>query len=205
MYTQRVRSVPCRTLAVETVRRLGVHTIGDALNMRHPLTGGGMTVALTDAALLATLLRPVPSLHDLDAVQQAIDAFFAARSNTASTINILAQILFDVFCGGSVQPALAPVRDACFAYFPYFGTDCLGLVSGLTPSPPRLVAHFFAVAAFAVYQLLFPVPTPRRLWDAGRAFIASYKVIEGPLLQHFVKPHHVPYDHLGDAARVHRG
>ena len=178
---------------MEAVRRQGVLTVGDALNMRHPLTGGGMTVAFTDVALLAGLLRAVPDLHDLPAVQRATDPFFDRRMNTASTINILAQVLFDVFCGGNVQPALAPVREACFAYFPYFGTDCLGLVSGLTPSPRRLVGHFFAVAAFSVYQLLTPVPSPRRIWDAVRAFYASYKVIEGPLIDHFVRHHRVPY------------
>ena len=161
--------------------------------MRHPLTGGGMTVAFTDVELLTGLLRPVRDLSDHAAVERATEPFFAARQGTASTINILAQVLFDVFCGGNKLPALAPVREACYAYFPYFGTDCLGLVSGQTPSPPRLVAHFFAVAAFSVYQLLFPVPTPRRLYDAVRAFYASYKVIEGPLYQHFLQPHRVPF------------
>ena len=185
--------MPCNVLHVEALRRPGAFAIGDAINMRHPLTGGGMTVALTDAQLLARLLRRVPDLHDLAAVQAATAPFFQARSPTASTINILAQCLYDVFCGGNKAPALAPVRDACFAYFPYFGTDTLGLLSGLNPSPLALSGHFFAVAGFAVGQLLWPVPTPWGLWGAVRAFHSAYKVIEGPLLQHFWRRNNWPY------------
>ena len=34
----------------------GVIVFGDAWNMRHPFTGGGMTVALADVVLLAPML-----------------------------------------------------------------------------------------------------------------------------------------------------
>lgn len=40
----------------------GALLLGDAFNMRHPLTGGGMTVALSDCNLLCNLLQPLPSL-----------------------------------------------------------------------------------------------------------------------------------------------
>jgi hypothetical protein len=33
--------------------------IGDSLNMRHAVTGGGMTVGLSDVVLLRDLLRPI--------------------------------------------------------------------------------------------------------------------------------------------------
>jgi len=35
--------------------------LGDAFNMRHPLTGGGMTVALSDCKLLSDMLQPLPT------------------------------------------------------------------------------------------------------------------------------------------------
>ena len=38
--------------------------MGDALNMRHPLTGSGMTCALKDTLLLSKALKNVPSLKD---------------------------------------------------------------------------------------------------------------------------------------------
>lgn len=42
--------------APSTARKRGVILVGDAYNMRHPLTGGGMTVGLHDAAILTRLL-----------------------------------------------------------------------------------------------------------------------------------------------------
>jgi hypothetical protein len=39
--------------------------LGYAFNMRDPLTGGGMTVALSDIVLLRNLLKPLCNLHDM--------------------------------------------------------------------------------------------------------------------------------------------
>ena len=38
--------------------------LGDAFNMRHPLTGGGMTVALNDIATFKSMLSPLPDFSD---------------------------------------------------------------------------------------------------------------------------------------------
>mgnify|MGYP002357659234 CR=1 FL=1 len=51
------RSMPNQFLPTSPQRTPGVIVLGDAWNMRHPLTGGGMTVALNDVDLLRTLLR----------------------------------------------------------------------------------------------------------------------------------------------------
>ncbi len=67
------RSMPNSWLPpTRQTRPQGAVLAGDALNMRHPLTGGGMTVALSDAVLLADLLRParVPDLADAAAVRR---------------------------------------------------------------------------------------------------------------------------------------
>ncbi|MEQ2217202.1 hypothetical protein XENOCAPTIV_028899 [Xenoophorus captivus] len=42
----------------------GVLLLGDAYNMRHPLTGGGMSVALNDVNIWRSLLRNIPDLYD---------------------------------------------------------------------------------------------------------------------------------------------
>lgn len=41
-----IKSMPNRAMASSSFHRQGALLIGDALNMRHPLTGGGMTVAI---------------------------------------------------------------------------------------------------------------------------------------------------------------
>jgi squalene monooxygenase len=96
------RSMPNSWLGASALHRrapLGLATLGDALNMRHPLTGGGMTVALRDAVLLADLLAPdrVPRLDDVDAVRKQLADFHWRRKSGAAVINILAQALYSLF------------------------------------------------------------------------------------------------------------
>ncbi len=76
-------------------KHAGVLLLGDAHNMRHPLTGGGMTVAFNDALLLAELLHPdrVPALGDAAAVRAAMAEFHTRRKALTSIVNVLAQAL----------------------------------------------------------------------------------------------------------------
>jgi squalene monooxygenase len=149
--------------------------VGDVLNMRHPLTGGGMTVALKDVELLSECLgrlaltgaRAAPERR----VASAIASFYARRGRHASTINILANALHRVFTKPVGDDGTrARLREACIEYLGMggaFAAGPVGLLSGLTPKPWVLVAHFFAVAAYATRTALLP-PTPARLrqgWD----------------------------------------
>ncbi|KAK8949756.1 hypothetical protein KSP40_PGU021651 [Platanthera guangdongensis] len=40
----------------------------------------------------------------------------------------------------------------------------VALLSSLNPRPLSLVAHFFGVAIFGVGRLMFPFPSPKRMW-----------------------------------------
>lgn len=53
--------------------------MGDAFNMRHPLTGGGMTVALSDIVVLRNLLKPLHNLHDAPALCKYLESFYTLR------------------------------------------------------------------------------------------------------------------------------
>lgn len=53
--------------------------MGDAFNMRHPLTGGGMTVALSDIVVLRNLLRPLQDLNDASALCKYLESFYTLR------------------------------------------------------------------------------------------------------------------------------
>ncbi len=64
--------------------------------MRHPLTGGGMTVALSDTRLLCDMLRPLPSFEDAVATAVATGDFYTARKPLSATINTLANALYKV-------------------------------------------------------------------------------------------------------------
>lgn len=57
----------------------GALLLGDAFNMRHPLTGGGMTVALSDVVVLRDLLRPLPNLNDATTLCNYLESFYTLR------------------------------------------------------------------------------------------------------------------------------
>ena len=75
----------------------GVILIGDSWNMRHPLTGGGMTVALNDVVVLRDLLGSVDDLKDWKQIQKALHRWHWDRKPLASTVNILSVALYDLF------------------------------------------------------------------------------------------------------------
>jgi squalene monooxygenase len=57
----------------------GALLMGDAFNMRHPLTGGGMTVALSDIVLVRDLLRPLNNLNDASSLCNYLESFYTLR------------------------------------------------------------------------------------------------------------------------------
>ena len=95
----RLRSMPNSWLPPTTNRTAGLAILGDAMNMRHPLTGGGMTVALNDVVLLRDLLSPAKAgdLRDSRNVAKAFRQFHWRRKDLTAVINILAQALYSLF------------------------------------------------------------------------------------------------------------
>ncbi|KFM26303.1 Squalene monooxygenase [Auxenochlorella protothecoides] len=179
----RVRAMANKQLTSAPLHVPGALLLGDAFNMRHPLTGGGMTVALADTALLCDMLRPLPDLARAAATSDATAAFYVRRKPWAATINTLANALYRVFCAGPGE-AHEAMRSACFDYLAR-GGECargpIGLLSGLNPRPSILAAHFFSVALFGVGRLLYPRPTLRGLWT-GLAIIYAACCIIFPII-----------------------
>jgi squalene monooxygenase len=147
------RSMPNSWLpATPQTQHAGVLVLGDALNMRHPLTGGGMTVAFNDVILLSSLLAPekIPDLGNYKAVHKAMRKFHGQRKSLTSIINVLAQALYSLFAA-SDKP-LKALQRGCFKYFEYGITDePMGLMGGLIHRPTNLAYHFFSVAFLAVW------------------------------------------------------
>ena len=150
----RLRSMPNSWLPPSTNKQPGMILLGDAMNMRHPLTGGGMTVAFNDAVLLSTLLSPeiVPQLSDTKKVLAQMRVFHWRRKNLTAVINILAQALYALFA--AEDPQLKALQKGCFGYF-QMGGQCVdgpvGLLAGIIRQPIVLFAHFFAVALYSMW------------------------------------------------------
>lgn len=106
-----IRSMPNSWLPPATNKARGMIMLGDAMNMRHPLTGGGMTVGLNDVVLLSDLLSPekVPKLENTKLVLAQMSTFHWRRKDITAVINILAQALYALFAAnGTYLPHLCP-------------------------------------------------------------------------------------------------
>ncbi|KAK6238199.1 hypothetical protein QUC31_003668 [Theobroma cacao] len=174
-----IRTMPNRSMPAAPYPTPGALLMGDAFNMRHPLTGGGMTVALSDIVVLRDLLRPLRDLNDASALCKYLESFYTLRKPTASTINTLAGALYKVFSGSS-DPARREMRKACFDYLSLggvFSNGPIALLSGMNPRPLNLILHFFAVAIYGVGRLLLPFPSFKRLLLGARLISGASSII----------------------------
>ncbi|KAJ1567596.1 Squalene epoxidase, partial [Nowakowskiella sp. JEL0078] len=98
--TQTLRIMPNSWLPPTRQNVRGAILLGDALNMRHPLTGGGMTVALWDVVWLVRLLQGVNVREDPSLVGKVMKRHFIERRNVAIVVNMLAMMLYSLFSAG---------------------------------------------------------------------------------------------------------
>ncbi|KAF7237828.1 Squalene monooxygenase [Varanus komodoensis] len=127
----RLRTMPASFLPPSPVNKSGVLLLGDAYNMRHPLTGGGMSVVLNDIKIWRHLLQTIPDLYEDSAVLQAKKTFYwTRRSSHSFVVNVLAQALYELFA--ATDDSLHQLRKACFLYFKLGGICVSGPVGLLS-------------------------------------------------------------------------
>lgn len=193
----RFPSMPNSFLPASTNKTPGMILLGDAMNMRHPLTGGGMTVAFNDVVLVTALLSPekVPDLEDTEAVLRQMSRFHWDRKGLTSVINILAQALYSLFAANGKQPPpssllpyladedetddrLRTLQKGCFKYF-QMGGQCVdgpvGLLAGIIRQPMVLFYHFFAVAFYSIYVMFVSRSPTKWLFTFIDSFAVFYK------------------------------
>ncbi|KAJ7359095.1 squalene epoxidase-domain-containing protein [Mycena albidolilacea] len=128
--------------------------LGDAWNMRHPLTSGGTTVALNDVLILRSLLGALPDFKDRAQINRVVRQWHWRRKLVSSTVNILSAALYDVLTGKDAD--LAVLRTGYVKYLER-GGECLSgpasLLSIVTPSPMQLIWHFLALTFFSIWVL----------------------------------------------------
>ncbi|KAJ6854374.1 squalene monooxygenase SE1-like [Populus alba x Populus x berolinensis] len=175
-----IRTMPNRIMAASPSPTPGAFMIGDSLNMRHAVTGGGMTVGLSDVVLLRDLLRPLNDLSDGAAICKYLESFYILRKPTAFAINTLASTLHTVFSSSDQDPSRKEMKEAFFNYLSLggvFSEGLMALLSGLNPDPLSLVFHCFAMLAYAVGRLLLPFPTPKRMFIAAKLILVGSGII----------------------------
>ncbi|CAN6459104.1 unnamed protein product [Victoria cruziana] len=75
----KIKTMPNRSMPACPSPTPGALLMGDAFNMRHPLTGGGMTVALSDVVLISNLLKPLRDLNDAPSLCKYLESFYTLR------------------------------------------------------------------------------------------------------------------------------
>lgn len=176
--SEKFKAMPTMRISAQAVNKPGLMTIGDALNVRHPLTGGGMTAALTDVKLLGDLLLQIEDAKDTKALQQAVDRFYATRHRNNATINILADALYGVFTSDAL-------KKACFDYMyrgDAYSKGPVSILSAVSRDRQLLVSTFFDVAAYGVKQILKEEPSPKGVEQAYSLFRDAFQIIH-PLMQ----------------------
>jgi len=140
-----IKMMPNCYMAANPRRQSGAVLLGDSLNMRHPLTGGGMTVAFTDVYRLGQHLLACKTAG-VRSYDEAVERFYAARHTNTATINILADALYGVIR----NPELS---EACFTYLKKggkFAEEPVAILSAVSRNFKLLMRHFFAVAIHGV-------------------------------------------------------
>jgi len=167
--------MPNHLIPAKPFTKAGVAMIGDSLNMRHPLTGGGMTAAFSDIQNLGSRLIALPKSDSIEPVDEAVAAFYATRHKQNATINILADALYGVMKNEDL-------KTACYDYLKSGGKHALepiAILSAISRDEQLLLRHFFAVALYGVGGMLKSSPT-----KAGIA--SSYKMLKSAV--HIVEP-----------------
>ncbi|XP_051467078.1 squalene monooxygenase [Apus apus] len=178
----RLRTMPASFLPPSAVNKKGVLLLGDAYNIRHPLTGGGMSVVLNDVKIWRSLLQDIPDLYeDSDVLKAKITFYWSRKKSHSFVVNVLAQALYELFA--ATDDSLHQLKKACFHYF-RLGGECVsgpvGLLSVLSPKPMVLIGHFFAVALYAVYFCFKSeswITMPRAFFSSGAVLYRSCSII----------------------------
>lgn len=121
--------------------REGVVMLGDSWNQRHPLTGGGMTVGLSDVVRFARGVSGTPDVQervfggkvgeggDWGVVEDVLEDMWWERKSVAATINILSVALYDLFKGDG-EPALFSEGPTLTLHQYLEGEELLALQTG---------------------------------------------------------------------------
>ena len=142
--------MPNHYMAAKPIVRKGAVMLGDALNMRHPLTGGGLTAVFSDIQILSAHLLAMPDFSNTDLMHQKIEAYYRDRQSANANLNILANALYGVMSNDLLKTAV-------FKYLQCGGANAqesIAILAGLNRNHYSLIKQFLSLAVFGAYDLM---------------------------------------------------
>ena len=164
--------MPNHYLAARPIIKKGTVMLGDALNMRHPLTGGGLTAVFSDVHLLSNHLLAMPDFNDLNLIHKKVEMYYRDRKHANANVNILANALYGVMSNDLLKTAV-------FKYIQKGGDNAhitITILAGLNRDNRALIKSFFSVAYFGATDLL--KENMRNLPKALKVLLDALKIIK---------------------------
>ena len=168
---------PNHRLAANPIVTKGVVLLGDSLNMRHPLTGGGMTAAFSDCYNLGNCLFEINNWWDKHEIELAVKKFYDTKTLQTGSINILADALYGAMTSQDL-------KAACYSYLMQGGlkaSEPISVLSALSRDKEMLQRHFFAVAFHGAKNIMRSKTGKHKLKRSYRMIADAVKIIS-PLL-----------------------
>lgn len=163
-------------MPAKPIIKKGAVLLGDALNMRHPLTGGGLTAIFADIYLLSNHLLRLPTFEDTDLVSEKVNVYYKERHHANANVNILANALYGVMSNKHL-------KEAVYEYLKKGGKNSqmpLKLLAGMERDHKTLIRYFFGVAAFGSTNVLADKVTD--VTKASKILFDAFNIIR-PLIK----------------------
>lgn len=144
------RVMPNHYMAAKPIILKGAVMLGDALNMRHPLTGGGLTAVFSDIQILSTHLLTMPDFYNTDLIHEKIKAYYQDRQHANANLNVLANALYGVMSNDSL-------KSVVFKYLQCGGSNAqesISILAGLNRNHFSLIKQFIFLSVFGAYDLV---------------------------------------------------
>lgn len=163
LHEDRMKVMPNHYMPAKPIIRKGAVMLGDALNMRHPLTGGGLTAVFSDIQILSAHLLAMPDFKDTDLIHKKIEAYYRDRQSANANLNILANALYAVMSNDLLKMAV-------FDYLRCGGCNAqesIAILAGLNRNHFSLLKQFCFLSVFGAWNLvhnnIFNIPKAFKL------------------------------------------
>lgn len=94
----------------------------------------------------------------------------------SATVNTLGSAFSQVLVA-SEDEAKEAMRQGCYDYLCSGGfrtSGLMALLGGMNPRPLSLIPHIFGITFTSIGNLLYPFPTPLRLWHSFMLLVVNH-------------------------------